>query len=343
MLAELDGGVVKRSRKKEELSSEVRTQWRTVYDEGRLVKAFPLLLAAAKLGDEEAQVLLGYDYAYGTSGKVDEQRAVHWWKRAYRQGSWDGAFNLGMFFRDTKRWKESVKWFGRAAKLGDVDGLVEIAKIHLRYQGDRPEGLRYLKLARAAKAKLTAPEQLELERLVKEQKALTPGTLLLMKADLLDARRKYAAALPLLEKGAALGDDGCQILLGNYLTSGMKGVPKDLAQGIYWYEQAFKGDYSVAASNLGVTYLQERNIDEALRWFERAVECGDASAHLNIAKIWLRHRGDRAKAVEHLHAMFAGGRDYSGAEHDEARSMLRRLSEGQSSKVEGIKKKDATR
>lgn len=343
MPIEHDGGTVKKSRKKEKDSSALGTQWRIVYDEGRLVKAFPLLLEAAKLGDEEAEVLLGYDYAYGMSGDVNEQEAVRWWKRAYKQGSWDAAFNLGMFFRDRKSWKESAKWFERAVKLGDVDGLVEIAKIHLRYNGDRPEGLRYLKLAQAAKAKLTLPGRLELERLLKEQSALTPGNLLHMEADLLDARGKYAEALPLLEKGAELGDDGCQVLLGSYLTSGMKGVPKDLARGIYWYEQAFKGGYSLAAFNLGMTYLQEKNIDEALLWFERAVKLGDASAHFNIAKIWLRHRDNKVKAVEHLRAMFAGGRDYSDADYDEARSMLRRLSEGKGPKVESRKKKIATR
>jgi TPR repeat protein len=341
--ADLNGGIVKRTRKKEKLFSAVRTEWRTMYDEGRLVKAFPLLLEAAKLGDEKAQVLLGYDYAYGMSGGADEQEAVRWWKRAYKQGSWDAAFNLGMFFRDTKRWKVAAKWFERAVKLGDVDGLVEVAKIHLRYNGDRPEGLRYLKLARAAKAELTAPELIELEHILKEQKALTPGNLLHMEADLLDVRGKYAAALPLLEKGAALGDEGCQILLGSYLTNGMKGVPKDLARGVYWYEQAFKGGCSLAAVNLGMTYLQEKNVDEALEWFERAVKLGEVSAHLNIAKIWFRHRGDRAKGVEHLHAMFAGGRDYSDADRDEARSMLRRFSEEKDSKVASGKRRIATR
>jgi TPR repeat protein len=68
-----------------------------------------------------------------------------------------------MFFRDAKQWAKAVKWFERAIKAGDEDGLIEIAKVHLRYAGDRVAGLRYLKLAVAAKAKLTEPARLETE------------------------------------------------------------------------------------------------------------------------------------------------------------------------------------
>jgi hypothetical protein len=44
-------------------------------------KAFLSFLAAAKLGDEEAQVSVGYDYAYGITGKVNVDEALRWWKR----------------------------------------------------------------------------------------------------------------------------------------------------------------------------------------------------------------------------------------------------------------------
>jgi TPR repeat protein len=159
-------------------------------------KAFLLLLAAAKLGDEEAQVSVGYDYAYGITGKVNVDEALRWWKRAYRQGSWAAAFNLGMFFRDAKQWAKALKWFKRAVQAGDEDGLIEIANIHLRYAGDRAAGLRYLKLAVAEKDKLTEPARLETERLLKEQKALSFGDHLYIEADLLDGRGRYTEALP---------------------------------------------------------------------------------------------------------------------------------------------------
>jgi TPR repeat protein len=289
-------------------------------------KAFLSLLAAAKLGDEEAQVSVGYHYAYGITGKVNVDEALRWWKRAYKRDSWAAAFNLGMFFRDAKQWGKALNWFERAIQAGDEDGLIEIAKIHLRYGGDRAAGLRYLKLAVAAKDKLTEPARLEIERLLKEQKALSSGDLLYMEADLLDGRGRYAEALPLLLKGAKTGDTSCQILLGNYLSGGRKGVPIDQKRAIYWYKQAYKQGDSTAAFNLAMDYRKQGDVDEAYRWFELSVLAGDNEAHLALAKIWLHERKNKAKAIKHLKGVFLGNpNDVSELGRDEARTMLRRL------------------
>jgi TPR repeat protein len=289
-------------------------------------KAFLSFLAAAKLGDEEAQVSVGYDYAYGITGKVNVDEALRWWKRAYRQGSWAAAFNLGMFFRDAKQWARALKWFERAVQAGDEDGLIEIAKIHLRYAGDRAAGLHYLNLAVAAKDKLTEPARLETERLLKKQKALSAGDLLYMEADLLHDRGRFTEALPLLLKGAKAGDTSCQILLGNYLSDGRKGIPIDSKRGVYWYKQAYKQGSSTGASNLAMTYRKQGDVDEAYRWFELAAESGDNEAHLALAKIWLHDRENQAKAIKHLKAVFQGNPRYVSEQgRDEARTMIRRL------------------
>ncbi len=288
-----------------------------------------MFLSAAKLGDEEAQVAVGYYYAYGISNKANVDEALRWWRRAYRQGSWAAAFNLGMFFRDARQWSKAVRWFERAVKAGDEDGLIEIAKIHLRYAGDRGAGLRYLKLAVAAKGRLTAPARVEAERLVKEQKALSTGDLLYMKADLLDEAGRCAEALPLLLKGAKAGHSSCQLLLGNYLSDGRKGIPIDRQRAVYWYEQAYKQGSSAAASNLAMTYRKHGESDKAYRWFDLGVKSGDNEANLPLAKIWLYDRKDKAKAVKHLKAVFKGNpRDVSELSRDEARAMLRRLRMG---------------
>ena len=305
----------------------LRRRGQSQSDKGACSKAFHSLLAAAKLGDEEAQVSVGYDYAYGITGKANVDEALRWWKRAYRQDSWAAAFNLGMFFRDAKQWAKALKWFERAIQAGDKDGLIEIAKIHLRYAGDRTAGLRYLKLAVAAKHKLTEPARLETERLLKEQRALSLGDRLYIEADLLDERGRYTEALPLLLKGAKAGDTSCQILLGNYLSDGRKGISIDDARAIYWYKQAYKQGDSTAAFNLAMHYRKRGNVGEAYRWFQYSVKAGNNEAHLALAKIWLHERENTTKAIKHLKAVFQDNpRDVSELGRDEARTMLRRLS-----------------
>jgi TPR repeat protein len=231
-----------------------------------------------------------------------------------------------MYFRDAKQWAKAVRWFERAVHAGDEDGLIEIAKVHLRYAGDRAEGLRYLKLAVAAKSKLTEPARLETTRVLREQAALSAGDLLYMEADLLDERGQYTEALPLLLKGAKAGDTSCQILLGNYLSDGRKGIPVDRKRAIYWYMRAYKQGSSAAASNLAMTYRKQGDVDEALRWYELGVKSGDNEAHIPLAKIWLHEHGNRSKAIKHLKAVFSGNpKDVSELGRDEARTMLRRL------------------
>jgi len=317
---------VKKSSAPNSEAARLRRRGQDQSDRGAGSKAFQSLLAAAKLGDEEAQVAVGYDYAYGITGKVNVDEALRWWKRAYKQGSWAAAFNLGMFFRDAKRWLKALEWFERAINAGDEDGLIELAKIHLRYAGDRAAGLRYLKLAAATKDKLTEPARMETERLLKEQKALSLGDRLYIEADLLDGRGRYAEALPLLLKGAKAGDTSCQILLGNYFSDGRKGIPIDQKRAIYWYKQAYKQGDSGAAFNLAMHYRKRGDVGEAYRWFQHSVEAGDNEAHLALAKIWLHERENTPKAIKHLKAVFQGNpRDVSELGRDEARTMLRRL------------------
>jgi TPR repeat protein len=317
---------MKRPTTKGSKAAHLREQGHALSNRGYGLKSFRSFLKAAKLGDEEAQVIIGYDYAYGITGEYDREEAIRWWKRAYRKGSSAAAYNLGMFFRDAKQWKKAVKWFERAVQAGDEDGLIEIAKIHLRYLGDRPAGLRYLKVANAAKARLTLPARLDTMEVLKTQKALSSGDLLYMEAELLDERKRYAEALPLLVKGAEGGDTSCQILLGNYLSDGRKGAPIDPPRAIYWYKRAYKKGCSGGAFNLGMHYRKLEDVNEACRWFERAIAAGDNGAHLALAKIWLHDRRNEIRAIHHLKALFQErSRSTSDQDRDEARDLLRRL------------------
>ncbi len=307
-------------------ASRLRKTGEDQHNKGTSAKAFRSFLAAAKLGDEEAQVTVGYDYAYGITRRPNIEKALRWWEKAHQQGSWAAAIHLGMYFRDARRWAKALAWFERAVSAGDHDGLIEIAEIHLRHGGDRPLGLHYLERSIAAQEMLTEPAKLATEGLRQVQAALTSSDLLYMEAYLFDEQAQYKEALPLLLKGAGEGGSSCQLLLGNYLSDGRKGVAKNLAQAVHWYRQAYEQGCSGGAFNLAMHYRKRGEIDEAYRWFELAAESADLEAHLSLAKIWLHDRKDRGKAIEHLEAMFQGEvESLSGWGRDEARAMLRRL------------------
>jgi TPR repeat protein len=126
--------------------AEANSQW----EAGKLRSAFRLFLVAAKAGDQGAQLNLGNFYSDGIGVKPNRAKALYWYRRAYQQGSGSAASNIGILFRDEKRFNRALAWFERAVNLRDGDANVEIAKIHI-CRNERAKAIRYLKRALRAK------------------------------------------------------------------------------------------------------------------------------------------------------------------------------------------------
>jgi TPR repeat protein len=123
------------------LLSRAHQQW----DLKQLRSAFRLFLAAAKLGDVTAQLNLGYFYDVGVGVSRNRNKAVAWYKQAYRQGHGSAASNLGTIFRDEGDDGEALKWFKRAIEHRDFEANLEIAKIYLRRENQAAKAVPYLK------------------------------------------------------------------------------------------------------------------------------------------------------------------------------------------------------
>ena len=67
----------------------------------------------------------------------DEEKAMFWYKRAYRRGDWAAASNIAILYRERGRHRLERQWFERAAALGDGDAEVELAKLYLEGKGTR--------------------------------------------------------------------------------------------------------------------------------------------------------------------------------------------------------------
>jgi hypothetical protein len=133
---------------------------------GKLRSAFRLFLRAAKAGDTGCQVNLGNFYADGTGVKPNREKALYWYRRAYRRGEVCAASNIGVLFRNEGNLKRALAWFERAAKLQDGDANLEIAKIYLA-RNDKRNAVRYLRETRKAESLTEASEE-EAEKLLKQ-------------------------------------------------------------------------------------------------------------------------------------------------------------------------------
>jgi TPR repeat protein len=108
-------------------------------DKGNLESAFRLFLAGARAGDRSCQVNLGNFYDGGMGVRRNRSAAMYWYKRAYRRGDSSAANNIGVMWRNEKKYSRALEWFRKAVKLGDDEANLEIAKHYLEVMHN-PEG-----------------------------------------------------------------------------------------------------------------------------------------------------------------------------------------------------------
>lgn len=113
-------------------------------EKGNYKSGFRLLLRAAKLGDEGAQISLGYTYDVGLGVRRNRKAAMYWHMKAYRKGHGIAAANIGTIYRDEGNYAKAIQWFQRAARLGDIDANLDVAKIYLDRSNDRDKAIRCL-------------------------------------------------------------------------------------------------------------------------------------------------------------------------------------------------------
>ena len=92
--------------------------------------------------------------------------------------------------------------------------------------------------------------------------------------------------------------------LGVFYARGRGGLAQDEAEAVRWYRRAADAGDATAQNNLGIMYLDGRGVarDEgaALRWFRRSADQRYAGAEVNLGRLYAAGRGvtrDDAEAV----------------------------------------------
>src|SRR5689334_2556684 len=87
------------------------------------VRAFPLLLDAAYLGDAHCQNLVGYCYDLGLGVEVNKQLAFYWYKFAAKNDDIEGIGNLALFYDSGLAGKKDLRraflLYKKGSELGD--------------------------------------------------------------------------------------------------------------------------------------------------------------------------------------------------------------------------------
>jgi len=100
-------------------------------------RAFRLFLLGARAGDSAAQLNLGYFYDRGIGVNADVEKAIYWYRRAYRRGNPSGAANIGTIMRDRGAYQVAIRWFERALRKGDAASALDLAQMYVRLNQGR--------------------------------------------------------------------------------------------------------------------------------------------------------------------------------------------------------------
>ena len=250
-------------------------------------EAVKLWRNAASHGCAKAQRMLGDCYYIGKGVEQNFAEAVKWYRKAAEQGDAKAQFELGICYYIgngvEKNQAKAEEWYNKAAKQGDIS-----FRVMLEYYRERQN----YKIANTA-------ELLELVKYAKCRKAAELGDATAqyelgicyyfgygVEEDKVEAKRWHCKAAEQFRKAAEQGDTVAQYSLGICYFTGY-GVEEDQAKAVQWYGKGkqFHMTKEGTPGMLGGRYnigLHGFPIDDAIEWYFKAAEQGDANAQYSL-------------------------------------------------------------
>jgi TPR repeat protein len=98
-------------------------------EQGELVAAFNVFIACAERGHPIAAYRTGLCFDVGEGVNRDANRALYWYRRAWRGGAGTGVcINVASLYASMDNPRLAVRWWRKAAELGDGDAAVALAE-----------------------------------------------------------------------------------------------------------------------------------------------------------------------------------------------------------------------
>lgn len=120
------------------------------WNAGDLRAAFALFRRAVNQGDPHALLTLGYFHDEGLGTPRSKHEAMRCYRRAIRQGDSGAATNVAILHRERGQARAMARWFALAARMGDGDAHVDLARCYLDGSGMPKWRSRAIAHARAA-------------------------------------------------------------------------------------------------------------------------------------------------------------------------------------------------
>jgi len=198
-------------------------------------EAIPWLEQAANAGHKRAPLVLGILYEQGTGVREDPAMAAKWYQKGMDNGNAAAVRRLSEMYRlglgvphDEKKAHELMN---RAVEMGDK----------------------------------AAPKYIEKRE--QDRKDTRPGMDIKAEAYRLYKQKQFEKAARLYQQCADMGNDGCQLAMGQLNEFG-QGVPKNEKQAAIWYRKSADQGNAIGQKTLGLLYELGKGVPE--NWTEAA-------------------------------------------------------------------------
>ena len=146
---------------------------------------------------------------------------------------------------------------------------------------------------------------------------------LFLKGDELYEKGDFVGAFSAFMQAAKKGSTSCMTRVASMYTCG-EGVNCDYDKAIEWELKAIEGGEITALVNLGISYRIKGDIRKAKHWFERAIESGDGSGALELAKLYMVSPKEKERTIEYLNLAITSS-NMCEADIEEAQELLSEL------------------
>jgi TPR repeat protein len=260
----------------------------------------------AEMGNQDAQVTLGYLYRDGLGVSQDFSEAMKWFQKAAEQGNAQAQFDLGMMYLDRQNAVrddlQALMWLNFSVAAGHKEALVQrenlvvrltpvqIAEVQRMARNFKPgaEYKRIMNELRQAEESGTAESQLKLGVMYYRGQGVEVNTV---------------EAAEWFRKAAQKNNLYAQYNLGLFLEKGI-GVAQDFKEAAFWFLQSAGLGYDKAQYKIGQFYekgigVQQDDV-EAGKWYILAAMHGHDAAVIALKNLFNLLSEDKKNAAQRL-------------------------------------------
>jgi len=148
-----------------ELFKRANAEW----ESGRNKGAFTLFLKAAEEGQPSAQHNVGYFFDEGIGTRKSQDRALYWYKKAWRNDRQSGTcINIAKLYESKNNSRLAIAWWMKAIAQNDGDAALDLAKHYLRRNRERNASKAKSLLRQVSSARSTGGARTEAAKLLKK-------------------------------------------------------------------------------------------------------------------------------------------------------------------------------